>query len=262
MSQARAVVEAAIAQARVTWPDVAEPPTLRASLEATTAGDDPHAAIAALCVDDLYLAHACAAGDRTAIAAFDSTYLSRVPAYLARHPAAAQADEVAQQLREKLLVGPSPKIAAYAGKGSLASWVRVAAVRAASNLRRGDRNVDAPDELDALATNEIPELRVLAGNYRAKFRAAFRAAFTNLPAEDRTALRMHFIDGVTVRQLAPILGTSPATAGRRLLAAQQKLGDAVLALLANEVGATPAELESAVRAIVSRLELSLSAMTV
>lgn len=260
------VVDAALAAARAAWPDIIfDAAALRQSLLAiATAADDPHQAIAALCVDDLYLAQACARGDAAAIARFDAEHLARVPAYLARHGARADADELRQQLRERLLVARGaepPRIAAYAGRGSLASWVRVAAVRAASNARRAERPHDElADEVPAAALTEVPELRVMAGSYRAAFRAAFRTAFAALPVEDRTALRLHFLDGVTVRRLAPILGVSTATAGRRLLAAQHRLSEAVLAELAAAIDTPVAELESAVRAIVSRLDVSLSAM--
>ena len=269
-------IAAALARARAAWPTiVGDDAAVRQALAAAAAGasDDAEAAIAALCVDDLYLARACAAGDPAALAAFEASYLARIPAYLARHPARGQVDEVRQRLRARLLVASAdapPRIADYAGRGSLASWLRVAAIRVAGNLVRDERvATDAASELadaggdglGASALFERPELAVLAGRYQAAFRAAFRAAFAGLPAEQRAALKLHFLDGVTVRGLAPILGVSSATAGRRLLAAQRELADAVLAALAVEVAAPVDELASAVRALVSRLDVSLSALT-
>ena len=44
------------------------------------------------------------------------------------------AEEVLQALRAHVLVGDAPKLADYDGRGPLAAWVRVAAVRAASNV--------------------------------------------------------------------------------------------------------------------------------
>lgn len=241
-------------------------PLRQALRDAITAGapDAVDATLAALHVADLDLALACAAGDPQALADFDREILARVPMFLARHPARDHADEIRQRLRERLLVArpdQPARIAAYAGRGSLASWVRVAAVRAASNLIRDERPHDElPDEVPAAALDDVPELRVLEGRYKAAFRAAFRAAFAGLDAEDRTTLKLHFLDGVTVRQLAPLLGVSSATAGRRLLAAQQRLGEVVLAQLSATLDAPVADLASAVRVLVSRLEVSLSAL--
>jgi RNA polymerase sigma-70 factor (ECF subfamily) len=197
---------------------------------------------------------------------FDREYIARIPAYLAKHSARTNADEIRQQMRERLLVArpdAPARIGGYEGRGSLASWVKVATLRAASNVRRAEQpEVELADEIPAAAITEVPELRVMAGEYRSAFRAAFRAAFAALPAEERTVLRLHFLDGVTVRQLAPMLNVSSATAGRRLLSAQTKLGELVLAELAVAVAVPRADLESAVRAIVSRLDVSLSAMQI
>ena len=40
-------------------------------------------------------------------------------------------DEVKQGLRERLLVGPPPRIAEYSGSGPLGGWLRVVSVRLA-----------------------------------------------------------------------------------------------------------------------------------
>src|SRR5262249_3528612 len=151
------------------------------------------------------------------------------------------ADEVRQRLRERLLVasgdGP-PRIGQYSGRGALGAWVRVAALRVASNLARGEREHDTLDD-GALAGNfaAVPELPVLESRSRGAFRAAFRAAFAALEPGERTLLKLHFVDGLSVRKLIPILGVSSATVGRRLLAAQARLGERVLSELSSRVEA-------------------------
>lgn len=265
------LVEAALERARAAWPDIiGDPGSVRQSLLAGVDAEDGAAvaaAIAAVNVGDLFLAKACARGEAAAIAAFDRELLARVPGYLARHAARPHADEIRQVLRARLLVATGdapPRIAMYAGRGSLASWLRVATVRAAANFVRGEPAAVPvrEEDLPASALVELPELRVLAADYRAQFRAAFRLAFAALPVEDRTILRLHFLDGATVRALAPVLGVSSATAGRRLLAAQQRLGQMVLEELSAALDTPVGDLESAVRAIVSRLDVSLSALQV
>jgi RNA polymerase sigma-70 factor, ECF subfamily len=256
------LVERAVAAAHAAWPAIAlDDDTFRAAL-ADAAGGDP-AVLAALAVADLYLAQACAHGQPRAIEAFDREYLARVPQLLARHPARAQADEVRQLTRERLLVaseGAPPRIATYSGRGPLAGWVRIATLRVASNLRRMvPAHVELPDGLTS-AFADVPELQLLESRYRLAFRAAFRAGFAELSAEDRTILKLHHVDAVTVRKLAPIFDVSVATAGRRLLSAQHRLGELVLAQLSVAVAVPAAELESVVRALLSRLEVSMSVL--
>src|SRR5438876_233997 len=88
---------------------------------------------------DLYLACACAHGAAGAVERFDRAHLAGLAAVVARvDPSPAFTDEVRQRLRTKLFVaeaGAIPKIAEYTGRGPLLSWVRVAALRTALNLK-------------------------------------------------------------------------------------------------------------------------------
>jgi len=214
---------------------------------------------------DLYIAKACAAGDPQAIAIFDREWLARVPQFLTRHPAIAHADELRQQLRVRLLVaddGQDARIATYAGRSPLSGWLRVSTLRLASNLLRGTRReATLPDGLDqGQGTSEQPELRVLDASYHQAFRGAFRRAFAGLAARQRMILKLHHIDGVTVRKLAPILDVSVATAGRRLLAAQAALRERVLEEMSAAVAVPERELASVIRVLVGRLDVSMSAL--
>jgi RNA polymerase sigma-70 factor (ECF subfamily) len=264
MAEASEAIEVAVAQARQAWPGVAgDERAFRARLEGRVAqASNAGAAIGEMCASDLWLALGCAAGDVNALAAFEARYLAEVPAMLARHSARSSADEVRQRLRERLLVasaeGP-PRIGQYSGRGALGAWVKVAALRVAANLVRGEREHDPLDESEvASSLAVVPELAVLESRYRGAFRAAFHDAFLALAPAERALLKLHFVDGLSVRKLVPILGVSSATVGRRLLAAQARLGERVLTELAARVDASADELESVVRALLSRLDVSLS----
>ena len=123
------------------------------------AADLPADRIDSMRVDDLYLAWASARGDVGAQRQLE-TLLAQVPAALARIDRSETfAQDVQQQLREKLLVGTGatgPKLMQYAGRGPLAGWIRTAALRTALNMRGGPRdqrlddrdlanNIDMPD---------------------------------------------------------------------------------------------------------------------
>jgi RNA polymerase sigma-70 factor (ECF subfamily) len=210
---------------------------------------------------DLYLACACAKRVRGAIEAFDRAYLTEVGAHLARHrPTPAFVDEVQQEVRDKLFVGDdgaSPKIAEYSGKGALASWVRVVALRVAHNLRRQPSPAaDDRRELDRPATGN-PERDYEEERYRKAFDEALRGAAAALDGEQRHILRRHFADGLTLDALAVELDVHRATVARRLAGARAELRREARRRLQIALGARDSELESFARRMRSRLDLSL-----
>jgi RNA polymerase sigma-70 factor, ECF subfamily len=91
---------------------------------------------------DLYLACACANGNRRALKLFVEHFLKELRITLAPiNTTDAFVDEV-QQLMERLLVPDAQgrlRIEQYSGKGPLKSWVRAAALRTALNLHRTTR---------------------------------------------------------------------------------------------------------------------------
>jgi RNA polymerase sigma-70 factor (ECF subfamily) len=213
---------------------------------------------------DLYLACACATRVRGAVEAFDRAYLTQVGAYLVRQrPTPAFVDDVRQEVRDKLFVGgdgASPKIAEYSGKGALASWLRVVALRVAANLRR-QPSPAAGDcrELDRAATDNT-EMDYEEARYRKAFDEALRDAVTALDDEQRRILRRHFADGRTLDALAVELDVHRATVARRLAAARAALRREARRRLQIALGARDSELESLTRMLRSRLDLSLPSL--
>lgn len=242
---------------RAAWPDlvVADFP----AYVRDRARGEAHAA-------DLYLACACAGGDERAIEAFDRTLLAPLPALVVRSGVSKDvAAEVVQALRERLFVGKDggrALIADYDGRGALAAWVRVAAVRAASNLRRDEANREklvaehTPRSLPVID----PSLALIKRKYGEVFEGAIRDAFAALDAESRNVLRLHFTDGLNLDAIARILGMSRATAGRRMLAARTAVREETLRLLGERIAATPTELVSILDVVRSTLDLSLGAL--
>jgi RNA polymerase sigma-70 factor (ECF subfamily) len=200
---------------RARWPAVA---LVRATLEAhlrrlgPKRGDHP----------DLYLAAGCSAGIPAALVAFDRECLSGVPDFVRRIDASADfADEVSQVLRERLLVarqGLQPRIAAYTGRGALGGWVRVAAVRAALDLK-AQREQETPDggiagaELTGALT---PEAAVLKSRYYGTYQRLLREAIAALGSRERELLRLHFVEGMSAEQIGKRHGAHRATAARWL----------------------------------------------
>jgi RNA polymerase sigma-70 factor (ECF subfamily) len=216
---------------------------------------------------DLYLASACVQRIPAALDAFERTYMARVPSFLARRrPSPEMVDEVRQTMREKLFVsrdGGPGRIVEYDGKGALASWVRVVAVRTAIDLarQRGGAVETTESHADLPCpglTRRDPEIGYIKRGYRRAFDEAFRTAVSRLDAEQRSLLHGHFVEGRTLDELAAELGVHRATIARRIAAGREAIAEEARRLLGDKLGATKAEIESIVALMRSRLEVSLA----
>jgi RNA polymerase sigma-70 factor, ECF subfamily len=160
------------------------------------------------------------------LAAFDARYLTIVPHYLARlDRSPAFADEVRQRLRERLFVGEAgeaARLASYSGRGPLGTWVRVAAIRLALNLRRSDREASLQPGDEPMIAGD-PELLLLRHRHRADFNAAFALAVAALTVEQRQLLRLHFLDAVSLGEIAALHHVDKSTISRRLQVARDEL---------------------------------------
>jgi RNA polymerase sigma-70 factor (ECF subfamily) len=208
---------------------------------------------------DAYLACACSHGDAAALAAFEERYLSEVGRFLAGTRSTPDTvEEVKQRLRVRLFTGERPRIAEYAARGSLAAWLRVAAVRTASNLRREERAAtvgERTEEADAPPLD--PDLIQLKERYRADLEQALRLALSHLEPRDRNLLRMHFLERVRLERLASLFGVHRATVVRWLAAARARVIDETFTHLRAAAPATQSELASLVQLLRSQLEVSL-----
>jgi RNA polymerase sigma-70 factor (ECF subfamily) len=236
------------------WPEVSLDPEAFARYVEERAPDDEQRS--GLRAEEIYLACACAGGDARAVALFDERYLADVPMFLARsHPSERTIADVRQQLRERLFV--DRKIAQYSGRGPIRSWLRVVTLRVATDLHRQDR---AHAELDESVPTQAldPELALVKLRYGEAFRAALRDAFAALSKEERSVLRLHYLDGLNADRIALVIGVSRATATRRIAAARDRVLDETHRLLRVRLNATQKELESLLGVVRSDLAMSLS----
>ena len=217
--------------------------------------------LAQLNVADLYLACACAAGDGQAIEAFERHCLDGVNRALARMGFDAdRISEVKQLIRCRVLLadrGP-PRILEFTGRGALRAWIRVIAVREALRMtRRADREIeiDDIDKLQAFVT--ATGLEHEKQSYRHAFNEALDRALRALPSRDRTMLRQHVLDGMTIDQLAALYRMHRATAARTLERARRLILAATRAHMRTDLDVSSAELDSILRLIRSRLDVSL-----
>lgn len=254
-----------IERGRAGHPDIPAPPELDAFVaaraEATLRAADPAGRAA-----DVYLAAACAAGDPVAVGRVDAMLPGVVRPALARLGLpASDDDEIVQRVRVALMVADARGargIAGYSGRGDLRAYLRAVAVRLA--LRRIEREAgpSAADEDDVLAmlpaADDSPELRLLKERCRGELRAAFGEALAALSPRERTVLRQHHVDGLTIDQLARLHGVHRATCARWIEAARASLLRRVRRHLRQALGFEERELDSLIGLVRSQLDLSIS----
>jgi RNA polymerase sigma-70 factor (ECF subfamily) len=245
---------------RAAWPALTLARTLfetHVSALATTAAHGPLALRAA----DLYLACAAGHGDPSGIEAVERTCLARAVPALARMITPSEIDDVMQVLRQRLFVGADrrPRLLDYAGRGELRAWVRVSAVHTAfEHLRRlrRERAREADVVFGLPSRTEDPVLDQLRRRFQIEFRAGFQAGLAALDPRQRTLLRQHFLDGLNTEQLGALYRVNRSTAFRWLREARAELLRQVRSELAGRLRVGRDELDSLLRLIDSRFEVS------
>ena len=260
--------------ARAAWSDIAVAPLrfageLARRLAAHATGEVSATALEALHGGDVYLAVACCDGDAAAIALLDELVgreLRHAASKLRASPD--QTAEVHAELRRILLVDDSERDAAlrdYAGRGDLRGYLRVSATRAlirAINRGRREVAVDDGEVFDRMLPIDDPELSILRAQYRDTVDAALRAALAGLDARARALLRYQLIDGWSIDQVGKLYGVHRATAARWLADARASLGDAIRSELAARLQIAASEVDSIVRLVQSRVDMSLDRLLV
>ncbi|MEM6995230.1 MAG: sigma-70 family RNA polymerase sigma factor [Myxococcota bacterium] len=249
-----------VASGNAAWPDLALPDaTFVAWLAERAAAPDR---VTELDSAALFLTCAVASGVEGAVEAFQAAHGPDIDVALRRVTLTSEARDDARQLvLTKLLAPGSEKLRDYGGRGSLSHWVRAVAVRQAISLtrRRGpmEKVVGEPSTEDPDVAPD-PELAFLKAHYRDHFRRAFAATVAELPPPDRTLLRLRFVDGLTLDQVARVRDVHRATAARHLARLRGVLLEGVRAELSAHAGLSgDTELGSVLRLVESNLELSL-----
>jgi RNA polymerase sigma-70 factor (ECF subfamily) len=221
--------------------------------------------VSALAIEDLFLACACLAGIEGAAAAFSARHGTTIRGTIARIVRGADSGEVEQRLVADLLIGSAAapgRIGSYAGKAPLDRWLGVAAQRAALMWLRENRTEARAREGAAAAPpasgSTHPEIAFLKDRYRGDFEQALKESLARLPERQRTLLRLHIVNGVSVEKIGQMFAVSQPTASRWLAAARETLLADIKATLGNRLGASSQELASLAGMVASRLDLSLS----
>ncbi len=261
-SALEAQLESALGECRAAWPDVTAdvPAFLRYVGERLPRDGDWRAALTTASLTDLYLACGCTLGDPAAVTALDTHFIRRIALLpFGSVPRVRDAAELAQRLRIRVLVGDAeqrPRIASYTGRGPLNAWLRVAAARLAVDLHRAEASPSPPNW--AMLTGPIDqELLYLKQTHADLFGAALDEALRGLSKRTRTVLRLHFLEGVPVLQIATSYNVSARSVQRWIVTAQTEVIDQMRSTLGTRLELTGSQLESLMGAMQTELVIAL-----
>ena len=224
------------------------------------------ASIAALRVEDLFLAYGCSVHDAAALETFEHDHGADIDRTVAAASPAMSKDELSHSVRTKLLVGTAeapPKITSYRGRGDLSGWIRVVASRVVVDLhrQRARRPAEVPVAPAVLAevheAARDPELSYMATRYRQQVHAAFEAAFARLDDRERHLLRHQLVHHLGYDELGALYGVHRTTASRWVEAARARLVERARTELLQRLGVGEVTVDSVIALVRSQLDLSV-----
>jgi RNA polymerase sigma-70 factor (ECF subfamily) len=255
-----------LARARAKHSDftVSDQDFLRHVAERLAADVAPVDALAGVRPGDLYLACGCAGQLSAALEEFDRLFRPVVAQVISKRGGdKATEDEVAQRVRSRVLMGSfdgrPPRIVEYTGRGPLVGWVMAVTVRVLIDLRRseGRQVMLGEDALPEVASADF-ELEFIKQRYRGAFKLAFEEALQALTHKERNLLRLKLLDGLNIDEMGSLYAAHRATVARWLVSAREALRSGTRARLAAALKLDAAELDSLLRVIDSKLDVSIS----
>ncbi len=252
-------------QGTESWPALEVPVEAFAAHVARVAPSEvDEAGLEGLSGEGLLLCAACLNGVPAAASIFESVFLAPLSRVLSRVDGNADlAPDALQRIRAQFFApgpGQTSAFLSYSGRGALAVWLKVLAVRAAQKLRRGAAvNAESSDEgLAVLPSPDAdPELRFLKQQHRRHFKACFAEALAGLDQRERTVLRMSLVEGLSIDDIGKVYDVHRATAARWLTSAREHLVTSTRTRLAASLGVSEAELDEMMGAVQSNLSISL-----
>ena len=240
---------------RHAWPEVdLSEETFAELLRGLPPGDGEEAAA------ELYLACAWVAGLASAGQVMARDYVPPLRRRLARMGlAAGEIDEVVQQTCERLISRDAEgraRLVKYARQGRLPSLLVVVGTRIAiDSFRKADREDADRDALAELAVAADPRAELMRLQKQTVFKVAVETALEALEPRERTVLRLHLIDGLTLDEIGDYYKVHRVTVSRWLAAARVTIIERARAAARAQFGLSDTEFDAVYTG--SQLGLSL-----
>ena len=179
--------------------------------------------LSSLKLDELALAHGCAAGNQHAWDVFLTRYRESI--YQSAR-SITRNESVGKELADSLyaeLYGLGPledrrsKLALYSGRGSLGGWLRmVLSQNFVNQIRAGKRVVSIEEEEEEHGTQFAATAPVESAPADARLANATDQVLATLSSEDRFLLSSYFLDGKRLAEIGRVLGVHESTISRKM----------------------------------------------
>jgi RNA polymerase sigma-70 factor (ECF subfamily) len=225
---------------------------------------DPHpqgplAQVGRLCLDDLYLATACARGEEAAWEECATRHFAFVRDFARRYLREPEAADLADQVIADLW--QRGKIARFDGRSTLRTWLGAVAAHAALNaLKAGRRQVPlASDELESWRRRQEPREAAGLGDHEIRvLEELVGEALRSMRAEDKLLILLHYDQGLSLDEMGVVLRASKSTLSRRLKRTRAELRATLDALAQARFGRSADALRGGVD--LGRLDFDLGAL--
>lgn len=244
------MIDEVVAEASVRWPGASW--TAERFAKYLDSFDEP-GVLAGEHRADLIWAWACLEREPAPVAELEAGPIRDARARLAQLGFAGHAiDEAIQRGRTKLIVDGA--LAAYRGRGPLATFVGTTIVRLAiDEQRHGRRAVEVSDVLAAPCVD--PELEYMRKLYAEQLGQAARDAWTRLAPHERYILSLRISDGLSIEELAKVFDIHRASAARRAAAARASLIALTRTCLRERLAVGETTLDSILRIVTTSVQL-------
>jgi RNA polymerase sigma-70 factor (ECF subfamily) len=211
---------------------------------------------------DFYLACAAGEGIEKAIDLIDQRYVAHLTARIRR--LGARSDDTAdvlQLVRQRLFVGNGARIRAYNARSPLEQWIKLVGIRTAVDRHRAEeksrrvarQSIDNP----ARAQSDVAET-LFKHRYRAEFALVLARQLASLSPRDRTVIRLHLVDGLSLEAIAASKGIHRVTVARWLWRAGESMLAGLQRHFKETYGMPPKECQSLAHLLQSQLSLDLA----
>jgi|SRR3954454_4220293 RNA polymerase sigma-70 factor (ECF subfamily) len=179
--------------------------------------------LSGLKLDELALAHGCAAGNQHAWDVFLTKYresIYQAARSITRNESTGR--ELADSLYAELYgIGPAEerrsKLALYSGRGSLAGWLRMVLAQSFVNqIRAGKRLVSIEEEEEEHGTQFAAAAPESVAPADPRLKGAVDQVLGELSAEERFLLSSYFLDGRRLAEIGRTLGVHESTISRKM----------------------------------------------
>ena len=217
-------------------------------------GTPPEEHARRLSLDDVYLAAACARGEEAAweeCLARHGAFIRAFAGRFLREPAASDvADQVIADLWER------GKMARYQGRSTLRTWLGSIVAHAALNaIKAGRRTQPLEGEEGGGHRDTTPARDTGSAPERSLLEELVKEAMESLPPENKLLLLLYYEQGLTLDEMAGVLGRSKAALSRKLQRTRDELRAAIDSLSRRRAGSSADALRAGVD--LGRLELDL-----